>query len=212
MHRFIAFCFCFLGLLIKTGAQPAGYQAVMDESLFRKKFAETSAGLRSIQADFTQVKNLVILSEKITSKGQFRFMKQNKVRMEYHSPYRYLMVINGEKMMVRDDIKTTTLSSRNNKMLEYVNRIIIDCVQGTAIDSRDFKNLIFENSGNFLIEMVPVRKEMRDYFSAISLYIDKRDYSVSRMDLTEPGGDNTVFTFINRNFNEAIPDSLFRVD
>jgi outer membrane lipoprotein-sorting protein len=199
-------------MLICSGAQPAGFHPVKDESLFRKKFSETSAGLRSIQADFTQVKNLVILSEKITSKGRFWFMKQNKVRMEYSSPYKYLMVIHGEKMMVKDDVKTTTLSSRNNKMLEYVNRIIIDCVQGTAIDSRDFKNRIFENNGNFLIEMAPVKKEMRDYFSAISLYIDKGDYSVSRMDMTEPGGDNTIFTFINRKFNEAIPDSLFRVD
>jgi len=199
-------------MLICSGAQPAGFHPVKDESLFRKKFSETSAGLRSVQADFTQVKNLVILSEKITSKGRFWFMKQNKVRMEYSSPYKYLMVIQGEKMLVKDDVKTTTLSSRNNKMLEYVNRIIIDCVQGTAIDSRDFKNRIFENNGSFLIEMSPVKKEMRDYFSVISLYIDKGDYSVSRMDMTEPGGDNTIFTFINRKFNEAIPDSLFRVD
>lgn len=212
MFRFIVLCYCFFGMLICSGAQPAGFHPVKDESLFRKKFSETSAGLRSVQADFTQVKNLVILSEKITSKGRFWFMKQNKVRMEYSSPYKYLMVIQGEKMLVKDDVKTTTLSSRNNKMLEYVNRIIIDCVQGTAIDSRDFKNRIFENNGSFLIEMSPVKKEMRDYFSVISLYIDKGDYSVSRMDMTEPGGDNTIFTFINRKFNEAIPDSLFRVD
>lgn len=190
-------------------AQPAGFRTLKDEPFFRKKFTETAITINTIQADFNQVKNLNILDEKIHSKGKFWFKKQNKVRMEYSSPYKYLMIINQDKMIIRDETKTTTLSSKSNKMLEYINNIIIDCVQGTAIDSKEFKVKVFENDKQYLLEMVPVKKDMLDFFSDILLFIDKADYSVQRMELIEPNGDNTLFTFTNKKFNESIADTYF---
>ncbi|TAH41502.1 MAG: outer membrane lipoprotein carrier protein LolA [Bacteroidetes bacterium] len=192
-------------------AQPAGFQKLKDEAFFRKKFSETAAKLSTITADFTQVKNLQVLEEKITSNGKFWFKKPNMVKMEYKSPYKYLMIINQDKMTIRDETKTTTLSSRSNKLLEYVNKIIIDCVQGTAIDSKDFKVSVYESEKQYLLEMAPVKKEMKEFFSNIRLLIDKADYSVQRMEMIEPNGDNTLFTFLNKKFNESIADSFFTV-
>jgi len=192
-------------------AQPNGFRNLNDEAFFRKKFSETAAKLSTIQADFVQVKNLNVLEEKITSKGKFWFKKPNMVKMEYQSPYKYLMIINHDKMTIHDETKTTTLSSRSNKMLEYVNQIIIDCVQGTAIDSKEFHVKVFENDKQYLLAMSPVKKEMKDFFSNIHLYIDKADYSVSRMEMIEPNNDNTVFTFLNKKFNESIADTFFTI-
>ena len=96
-------------------------------------------------------------------------------------------------------------------MLEYVNQIIIDCVQGTAIDSKEFHVKVFENDKQYLLAMSPVKKEMKDFFSNIHLYIDKADYSVSRMEMIEPNNDNTVFTFLNKKFNESIADTFFTI-
>ena len=191
--------------------QPKGFKNLKDEAFFRKKFAETATTINTIQADFVQVKNLNVLEEKITSNGKFWFKKQNMVKMEYKSPYKYLMIINQDKMTIKDETKTTTLSSRSNKLLEYVNKIIIDCVQGTAIDSKEFNVKVFENDKQYLLEMIPVKKELKDYFSAIHLFIDKTDYSVSRMDMNEPNGDNTIFSFLNKKFNETIQDSFFSI-
>ena len=114
-------------------------------------------------------------------------------------------------MTIRDEAKTTTLSSRSNKLLEYVNKIIIDCVQGTAIDSKEFLVSDYENDKQYLLEMVPVKKELKEYFANIRLLIDKVDYSVQRMEMIEPNGDNTLFTFLNKKFNESIIDTFFTV-
>ena len=192
-----------------VSAQPEGFRNLKDEQSFRKKFTEAAGKINTIQADFTQVKNLLVLSEKISSKGKFWFMKQNKVRMEYTSPYQYLMVINQDKMIIRDESKTTSISSKSNRLLQYVNRIIIDCVQGTAIDSEDFDVKVYENDKHYLLFMTPSKKEFLEYFSDIRLLIDKVNYSVDRMEMTESNGDNTVFTFLNKKFNETIPDLLF---
>ncbi len=211
MHKKLNLMLSLLFLSFASMSQPPGFQKLKDEPFFRKKFSETATKLSTINADFIQVKNLHVLEEKITSKGKFWFKKPNMVKMEYVSPYKYLMIINQDKMIVRDETKTTTLSSRSNKLLEYVNKIIIDCVQGTAIDSEDFIVTVYENEKQYLLEMVPVKKEMKEYFANIRLTIDKADYSVQRMDMIEPNGDNTLFTFLNKRFNENITDTFFTI-
>ena len=53
----------------------------------------------SIESDFVQEKNLQVLSEKIISKGHFTFKKENRLRWEYTSPSKYLIVINNQKII-----------------------------------------------------------------------------------------------------------------
>ena len=55
-----------------------------------------------------------MLAEKIVSKGQFSFKKNNKVRMEYLTPYKYLLVINNNTIYIKKDNKLNTYSQRMN--------------------------------------------------------------------------------------------------
>ena len=62
-------------------SQPKGYKTVADEAAFRRKVAETAKVTQTIKSNFIQEKNIQVVSEKIISKGTFRFKKQNKVVM-----------------------------------------------------------------------------------------------------------------------------------
>ena len=192
-------------------AQPKGFKPVADEVLFKKKFSEAAANTQSIKADFVQEKNLNVLSEKIISKGTFLFKKQNMVRMEYSTPFKYLLVINKDKVTIKDEQKTNSFSAKSNKLFEHVNKIIIDCVQGTAMDNKDFNVKAFENENQYVLTLSAAKKELKDFFSGISIYIEKKDYSVNKMDMAEPSGDNTVITFTNKQYNTNIPDEAFAV-
>lgn len=96
--------------------QPTGFSPVKDEKAFRENFTQAGKQIQTIQSDFTQEKNLSMLEEKIISKGQFFFKKEKKVRLEYTTPYKYLMIINGDNIMVQDDKKTNKFSAKSNKM------------------------------------------------------------------------------------------------
>lgn len=198
----------FSGLM---NAQPKEFKAVSDESAFRKKFADAANSIQTIKSDFIQEKNLNVLSEKIISKGEFSFKKQNMVRMEYNIPFKYLMVINKDKVMIKDEQKTNTFSSKSNKLFEQINKIIIDCVQGTAMDNKDFNVNVFESDNQYFLMLSPNKKDLKEFFSTINIYIEKKDYSVHKMDMNEPSGDNTVITFVNKQFNVNIPDAVFAV-
>ena len=96
-------------------------------------------------------------------------------------------------------------------MFEYINKIIIDCVQGTAMNNKDFSSKVYENENEYLLVLSPLKKDLQEFFSSIRIYIEKKDYSVHKMDMSEPSGDNTVITFVNKQFNVTIPDEIFAI-
>jgi outer membrane lipoprotein-sorting protein len=190
---------------------PKGFTSIKDIADFKKKFAEASKAVNTIKSDFTQEKNLSVLSEKIKSKGVFMFMKQNRTRMEYTSPFKYLLVINGDKVFIKDEQKSNSFSSKSNKIFENINKIMIDCVQGTALENKNFTSVVYENDKQYLLELTPKLKAFKDFFKKINIFIDKKDYSVNKFDMIEASGDNTVITFTNKQFNTNVTDANFVV-
>jgi outer membrane lipoprotein-sorting protein len=152
---------------------------------------------------------LVALTEKITSTGKFWFKRNNRVRIEYEKPFRYLMVMNGDKMLIRDNDRENKINVKSNKLFQQVNRIMIDCVQGTILDSKDFTTKIFENDRLYLLEMTPSSKALREFFETIVLSVEKSDYSVRSIEMNEPAGDKTVISFENKKLNEQVADAVF---
>lgn len=193
-------------------AQPKGFKTLSDEAGFREKISKAAENTNTIKSNFIQEKNLNVLSEKIISKGDFKFKKQNKVRMEYKEPFKYLLVINQDKVMIKDQQKTNSFSSKSNKFFAIINNIVVDCVQGTALDNKDFSSEIFENDKFYLLILTPEKKDLKEFFANISIYLEKKDCSVYKMDMLESTGDNTVITFLNKEFNVTIPDAEFIVN
>lgn len=192
-----------------ANAQYSGFSPVKDPDKFRLNFTQAALKTNSIRSDFTQEKVLSMLSEKIVSKGKFWFKKENRVRMEYTQPYQYLMILNKDKVYVKDGQKESKLSTRSNKIFQQINKIMVDCMQGTMLNNPDFKTRIFENKGQSLVELVPVTKGLKDLFRAITVTIENRDFSVSVIEMQELSGDNTIIRFINKDLNAEIQDKLF---
>jgi outer membrane lipoprotein-sorting protein len=193
-------------------AQYTGYGQLVDLPKFKTEFSSASQKIVTIKSNFEQEKNLSMLSEKIVSKGKFWFKKDNMVRMEYNQPFQYLMIINRDKVFVKDGQKENRVSARSNKLFQQVNKIMIDCMQGTTLDNADFKTRVFENKGTYLVELVPVVKGLKDLFRNINVVVDKKNFSVSSIELQEVAGDNTIIRFVNKELNTNLQDALFSIN
>ena len=200
-------CMCVPALWMQ--GQYAGYKPVADMEAFKTQFAAAAQHTQTIKSDFVQEKNLGMLSEKIVSKGKFWFKKDNLVRMEYNQPFQYLVIINNNNVFVNDGQKENKISTKSNKLFQQINRMMVDCVQGTALSNPDFKVAVFENAQGWLIELTPVAKGMKDYFKNINIVLSKKDYSVNKLEMYEQSGDNTIISFINKELNAAVADALF---
>src|ERR1700741_377475 len=105
----------FIILLFPLIGASQNFKPVKDTLALRTKIESMSKATTSIESDFIQEKNLSVLSEKIISKGHFVFKKDNLLRWEYMSPTKYLIVINKEKIMIKDEKKTTKYAMNSNK-------------------------------------------------------------------------------------------------
>jgi outer membrane lipoprotein-sorting protein len=121
------------------------------------------------------------------------------------------MIINGSNVYIKDSQKENKISTKSNKLFQQINKIMIDCVNGKALQSSDFKVKIFEDKTTFMAELSPVNKNLKTLFSNINMIIEKKDYAVSRIEMHEPSGDNTTIHFVNRQFNTQLADALFAI-
>lgn len=194
---------------LAANAQYKGYKAVADINAFKASFTAASKKITSIKSDFVQEKNLSLLSEKIVSRGKFWFRKENLVRMEYQHPFSYLMIINGNNVYIKDGQKENKVSTKSNKLFQKINRLTVDCVQGTVFSNPDFTVKAFENGQQYLVEMIPVGKGLSEFFSRILVTVDRKDFSVANINMMEQGGDNTLIIFQQKEINVSIADAVF---
>lgn len=187
------------------------FKAVKDTSALKQKIENMSKTTNSIESDFTQEKNLSMLSEKVISKGHFIFKKENLLRWEYSSPSKYLIVINKDKVIIKDEKKTTKYDMNSNKVFKEINEIMLSCVQGTIFRSNKFKTSYFENEKFYKLELIPQVKNMKETFKKINLYFDKNVTSVAKMEMIENNDDLTSLDFTNKKLNAAVSETIFTV-
>ncbi len=207
MRKFIIYIIL-LSAASTVFAQTA-YKPLKDTLQLKSKIDIMSKQTNSIESDFVQVKNLSMLSEKITSKGHFWFQKQNNLRWEYSEPYKYCIVINKDKILIKDENKVKKYDMNSNKVFKEINDIMISCVNGNILNSNKFKIVYFENDKNFKLELSPNDKGMKESLKKINMYFDKNVTSVIKLEMIEPGDDITTIDFNNKKLNAAIPPEKF---
>ncbi|MCK4289203.1 MAG: outer membrane lipoprotein carrier protein LolA, partial [Bacteroidales bacterium] len=188
----------------------SSYKAIEDISLFKSNLAEMSRKTNTIKSDFIQEKNLSFLSEKIISKGLFYFKKENKIRWQYTEPFDYLIIINDDKIFIKDEDKESKYDMGSNKIFNEINKIITGCVQGKILNNdKDYKIEYYENDNFYYVKLTPYSEKMKEFLSNIDIYFDKKDLSVSKLEMIELLGDYTKIEFLNKKLNEEIPDKEF---
>ena len=182
-----------------------------DTVALKAKIEAMSKTVNSIESDFTQEKNISVLSEKIISKGSFKFKKENMLRWEYSTPYKYLIVINKDKIWIKDEKKTQKYDMNSNKVFKEINDVMMACVQGNIFKSGKFKVAYFENEKYYKLELTPLQKNMKESLKKINMYFDKSVTSVSKLDMIEPNEDYTTLDFNLKSQNASLQDNIFTV-
>jgi outer membrane lipoprotein-sorting protein len=210
MKKHIILLFLFASFM-SMAQTPTGFKPIKDTTAFKQKMQEQSKLISSMESNFTQEKYLSVMSEKIITKGHFYFKKTNMLRWEYTDPYKYIIAINKDKMLIKDNNKITKYDINSNKMFKSINEMMVNTVQGNLLNNKDYKASYFENEKNYLVELTPVQKAAKDFLKNIYLYIDKTDYAVIKVKMTEPGDDYTTIDFTDRKTNQLIADEKFTI-
>lgn len=190
---------------------PKGFTALTSTTELQDGLAKAAKATQTIASDFSQVKHMKMMDDKVNAKGRFYFKKEDRIRIEYTSPFQYLLVMNGGQIMVKDENKSNKINTRNSKTMQSVNKVMMDCMRGTVFNNKDFSVKSYTGGNQYLLELVPVNPAMKGLFARIQVFITKADYSVSKLVMTENGGDYTDMNFTNKKINTTLADALFSV-
>ena len=201
----------FVSLSAIQSLQAQTYTAIKDAAALQKKIIEASNKISTIQCDFTQEKNMSMLSDKVSSKGKFYFKKDSKVRLEYLVPVKNLIVMNSGKMLMKDEKKTQQMDMHRSKVFQQLNNIIVGSINGSLFNDKDFSVSLSESNNQVRVELKPLSKMLRNFLSTIVLVLDKKDFTATKIEMNEASGDNTILSFSAKQVNTTVDDSLFTV-
>lgn len=207
MKRLVLFLILSMSLL----CQPVLAQKVTQGQV-KQQISQAAAAIKSMQCDFVQTKQIKMLNDKVVSKGKMYYLQNDKLRWEYSSPYKYIFILNGSKVQLKNDKRNDVIDVEKNKVFKEIARIMMSSVVGDCLnDTRSFKTTIADAKTHWLATLVPQRREMKQMFNSIKLYFDKKRLIVTRVELIEKNGDKTIIELKNVKTNGQIASSIFAV-
>ncbi len=153
-----------------------------------------NAGVKSLQADFMQVKEMAIVKEKMFSSGKMYF-QDGSLRWEYLKPSRSVFVTDKDQM-------------KSNRMFRSMAGLMAGSVTGINLNDPSFKVTMYSPGKGYVAELVPLKREMKQMFTKIRLLFGA-DNRVRQVELEESQG-RTVITLSNVKYNVSLDPGLFK--
>lgn len=175
-----------------------------------EEICDAASGIRSMQCEFRQTKNLSLLATEMVSTGRM-YYKEGMLRWEYLSPYRYIFIINGERVLLDSPSGSNVIDTKTNKMFGSIANIMMNSLTGNIMDTEEFYTLILEEKEGWIAELIPVKKEMQQFFTKVRLHINPVEKSVEKVELLEKGGDTTLIEMTEIEKNVSVDDSVFEI-
>ena len=174
------------------------------------EISKASQAVSTVQADFTQTKRLKMLNDAMVSKGKMWCTQPNRLRWEYLTPYSSLFVLNGEKVLFQNDKRSTTLNANRHKRIREMIRIMIPSNLGKVLtEKKDFHTSIETTENQYVLTMIPQSKEMKQMFTRIVLYYNRKQAVVTQIEMYEKSGDSTTIELSSIKKNATINPSVY---
>ncbi len=184
----------------------------VNEAAVKQKINAVASKMQTMQCDFVQTKYLKMLNDKMVSHGKMYYQQPNKLRWEYTSPYTYTFVMNASKVLVQKGKRSDVIDVNQSKMFKEIARIMMNSVVGKCLtDEKDFKTTITATQTEWVANLVPQRKNMKQLFQMIVIRFNKQKSMVSTVELLEKNGDKTIIELKNIKTNLPINAQVFAV-
>ena len=188
-------------------AQNEGEQKII------QKISKAAQSMTSMQCDFVQTKHMKLLNDNMVSYGKMYYQQSSKLRWEYTSPYTYTFILNDSKVLLKKGNRNDVIDVNQNKMFKEIARMMMNSVVGKCLtDKKDVKISVAETPEQYVATLLPQKKDMKQMFSKVILYVNKRQLSIAKVEMQEKKGDNTVIELKNIQLNKNINASVFAIN
>lgn len=196
----ILFSFC-------TALTALAQRDVIDE------ICQASVRISTVQADFTQTKKMKMLSDVMVSRGKMWCTQPNLLRWEYQSPQPSSFILNNGKVLLSKGQHDRIVNVNRNKMLRQITRLMIPNGLGKCLtDEKDFRVTVESENTQHILTLFPQSKELKQLFTRLILYYDRKQSVVTKVEMYEKSGDNSIIELANIKTNQNIDESVYSIN
>ena len=166
--------------------------------------------MQTMQCRFVQQKISSMLTEPTVAEGTMHYAAPDKMRWEYTEPYRFALIVNGERIVKVTDGNAEVLEGNAGRMYQGMVGIIMGSASGKKLfDTSMFDVALFDDGAFWKAVMNPKRRDMKRMFSRLVFRFDKKTNGISQVEMVESGGDVTEIRFEDIELNGALGEKVF---
>lgn len=195
---------------------PRGAGVTPDErlGLLVERMRIVQEDIRTLEAEFVQVKESAMLLEPEEALGHFSYASPDRVRWEYATPNPISMVIDGERMTTwyRDlgQAEQIDIGRQSQRVLEYLGA---GSSLATLLEYFDVAlHLPGDRDAPLELELSPRFERVARRLANMHLWVDSELYLPVRLHYVEADGDTTDYRFSDFRVNRGIPAERFELD
>jgi len=212
MKRLIAIFLLFICLSI--GRLYANDDTAVKMDTILESLQEKMSGLKTIQTDFIQEKNLALFKQKLILKGKIFIQKPGMLSWRVFTPLCYSLVINGSKISQwdQDTNQVQSVSLSKNPSFQAAIQQMQNWFSGTYKSMRGEYQISLISKNPLKLEFIPKEKSMAGNFiqRVTVLFQDDQQY-IKEIGILEKSGDSTLLVFINALLNQEISPKAWEV-
>lgn len=221
MRNIFRTLFLSVALLVSasTFAQPAGYNKVASADEFKNGMLNSAKTMTSMQSDFKQVKHIVGMPKNIEQTGKFYFKKDDKLFLDYLTPMKSQIIMNGSKICIVSGGQKKSIDANGNPAVANLKNMLSSCLSGQLpTNSKDVNLIVYENTNQYLVYVTPKTEAFTKKNDHIEVTIEKNSYNILSVKIIEKSKNASSkdssyqeFTFSNMQKNVSIDDKKFSV-
>ena len=124
----------------------------------------------------------------------------------------FQQTINNNRVHIKTSKNSNTIDIRSSRLFQGIARVMMNSVTGKSLSNdSDFSVEMMTQGNEWIASLTPKGKEMKALFKTIRLHFDSQKQMVSKVEMIEKNGDNTVIQLMHVKTNGKIEESTFAI-
>jgi outer membrane lipoprotein-sorting protein len=217
IERVVALFGIFAGLLYSnTSSINADEELNADTKRVLTQMDRANQSLIDLSADFKQTKIIVVVNDTSTDTGRLFFKKEkkgNKIKFEYISPDRKIVLIDKGKVQIYEAKINRYYEPNFGKNQAESEFFLVGFGASSNLtrvyNARYLKDEIVNGRKTSLLELKP--KSSNSMWVKIQLWVDQSSWLPDQIRLFETTGDYLTMSFEGMKINPGLKDQIFKI-
>jgi outer membrane lipoprotein-sorting protein len=218
--RFFLVCICLgltgLSAVADSTTQPAGSPpaATRVSPELVKHMQHELQGISSIEADFVELKNLVVLNHTLTIRGHMAMEKPDRFIWIVREPVRYAIRLEDDEVRQWDEDtdRVDVIRLGGDPTFKAISEQMRAWFLGNyEVLAKDYEVDVLSENPLSLRFAPQANSAVAKFMQQIVLTFAADQRFIEKMVVTETGGDTTTLEFVHTQLNQPVKDDIWRM-